>query len=394
MMTENYLDKKFPDKIKDFHKYNEEYFSKLLDQKNLSINKNIHPIIAYNYPNLIEKFYNENDLTNINRSPSIMLHFHRTGLFIDKFSESDFGVCEIIKGINNKVYNSEELNEAIDMLFSSKRQKSTYSKAYPELHDKFKSVKDNFDYNMSLLAIEFKDTEYIKNNIGIIKKYFKESTKLTNPDVFYYLEPTDYSDLNLLRHIDRKDLVQFAKEDSTIVNFWNHNKTTEHSIVNNKYLLQIAIEMNLDIDCICYDFLNSNAEDVITHFPYFYSELNDDNKSNEVIKKLALRDPYNISEIGLTKENIKDFLNCSNINVLDAFDGIANSGNEKEYIEMLLNEINNFEGMFLALQTYPLLMLYLSDEKYYNHVTPYLINHACKIDKELFTFFREKESKR
>ena len=61
---------------------------------------------------------------------------------------------------------------------------------------------------------------------------------------------------------------------------------------------------------------------------------------------------------------------------------------------MLLNEINNFEGMFLALQTYPLLMLYLSDEKYYNHVTPYLINHACKIDKELFAFFREKESKR
>lgn len=393
-MSDSYLDKKFPEKIKEFHKYDSEYFSKLLDQTSLSITKNMHPIIAYNYPELLHKFYNDSDLSNILRSPSIMLHFEKNNMFTDKFTKTQFDLCRIIKGVNDKIYDTEKEMESLSLIFDSKRQRSTYSKAYPELHDKFETVKDNFEYNMALIALEHKDEDYIKSNIDFIKEKFKERMIEVWSESFYHLSENEFSDEDLLRFIDKNELVEFSKLESTVIKFWEHHKSTKYFAISSLSLFNKAIEMGLDIDMIETDWLEENAELVIKYFPYFYSELSEEKQKDENIKFLALRDPYNISLIELNKSNIKHFLNCTNIDVIEAYHGISQSGYELKYSDMLLSEIEKFEGMFLALQSYPILMLYLTDDLYYKHVTPYLINHACKIDKDLFTFFKEKESKR
>lgn len=393
-MSDCYLDKKFPEKIKEFHKYDLDYFSKLLDQTNLSITKNMHPIIAYNFPELLYKFYNESDLSNIIRSPSIMLHFEKNDMFTDKFTQTQFDICRIIKGINDKIYDTEKELESLSLIFDSKRQRATYSKAYPELHDKFETVKDNFDYNMALIALEHKDADYIKSNINFIKEKFKDRMVEVWDESFYYLSSNEFSDQDLLRFIDKLELVKFAKSESTVLKFWEYHNSTKYFAIRSLSLFNKAIEIGLDIDMIESDWLEDNAELVIKYFPYFYSELSEEKQNDKNIKHLALRDPYNISLIELNESNIKHFLNCSNIDIIEAYYGISQSGHEEKYSKMLLNEIEKFEGMFLALQSYPILMMYLTDDLYYKHVTPYLINHACKIDKDLFSFFIVKESKR
>lgn len=391
-MTEQYLDKKFPDKIKDFHKHDELYFSDILEQTSVSITKNMHPIIAYNYPELLVKFYNPSDLSNIIRSPSIMLHYKKNNLFADKFTEEQFNVCEIIKKINDKEYTAPEVEEQLKALFDSKRQRSSYSKAYPELHDKFSSVKENYLYNMILIALEQKDYDFIVKHIDFAIEKFKDRLLDEWSDVFQYLDYSDFTDQNLLKHIDKLHLAKYSKYVCTILQFWKHHQSTYFYPVDCKALFDGAIELGLDIREIDTNWLNSNAKLVITHFPYFYSELNDVNKQDKEIQTLALRDPYNIRYIGVTKENVKQFLNYSNTNVIDSH--LALEWLSEDELKLLKSQINEFEGMFLALQAYPLLITLLTDGEYYLHVTPYLINHSCKIDSSMFDYFKLKEEKR
>lgn len=392
-MSNNYMDKKFPDKIKEFHNYDSNYFVDIIDKTCISITKNLHPIIAYNYPDILHKFFNENDLSNILKSPSIMLHYKREGLFQDKLDKSQFDLCEVIKQINNKTYTREEVENALSTIWlNSKRQRSTYSKAYPELHDKFEDVKDNYDYNMSLIALEHGDSEYIKNNIDYIIKRHKERLKESWWESFYYLDESDFTDQDILKFIDHNELVIFSKYESTIFKFWEYHKSTKYVEVHSLPMFNKAVEMGLDISLINEDWLNENAELVIKHYPYFYTILNDDNKKDKNIQYLAMKDPYNIGEIGLNEDNIKHFLNCSNINVLEAYEGLCNL--DIDYKSLLLKEIDKFEGTFLALQAYPILILLLDDQKYYKHVSPYLINHSCKIDENMFEYFKFKEKNR
>lgn len=390
-MTE-YLDKKFPEKIKEFYKHDNLYFSDILNQTSVSITKNMHPIIAYNYPELLVKFYNSSDLSNIIRSPSIMLHYKKNNLFTDKFTEEEFNVCEVIKKINDKEYTATEVEEQLKSLFDSKRQRSSYSKSYPELHDKFESVQENYLYNMILIALEQNDYEFIIKHIDFAIDKFKNRLLDEWSDVFEYLDYSEYSDQHLLKYIDKPYLAKYSKYTSTILQFWKHNQSTMYYPVNCKSLFDGAIELGLDIKEISTDWLNDNAKLVITHFPYFYSELNYENMKNKEIQALALRDPYNIRYIGIDKENVKRFLNYSNTNILDAH--IALEYCLPDELNLLKSQINEFEGMFLALQSYPLLITLLTDDEYYLHVTPYLINHTCKIDSSMFEYFKLKEEKR
>lgn len=392
MNFNEYYSQNFYEKFKDFHKYDAKFFADYLDSMpNLSISKSMHPIIAYNYPEILDKFCRVDDIKNINRSPSITLHYKRNGMNGDVLTENDFEMCEIIKNINNKVYDSKEIEEIMTKHFNSKRQRSIYAKSYPELHDKFESVQDNFNYNMALIALDIQDDEYIIENIEYIKTTLKDKLIESWSKCFYYLDESEYNDDDVLNFIYVPELSKFAKLKNTVYKFWRHHNTTKHSIINSIDELEKCVEMKLDILNIDTDFLNENADIVIKNFPYFYSELNEENKCNKDIQKLALKDPFNVSYIELDDSNVKEFLNCSNTNILESFYGLNDNVENKLVI---YNQIEKFEGIFLALQTYPILILILSDYDYYKHVTPYLINHACKMDKNLFSIFKERENKR
>lgn len=407
------LQMSYPDMIKNFNSINEDDLYTHIQTKGKSINKQLHPIMLYNYPLLINPLMdvsnNPNGVkdANIKYSPTAINHILKDSYQPKPLDES-IDMLILHTNVHNKYYHENQIYDILVQNNCSNRRINEYAKVYPCLYDNPVNDADDYKQSIAYMAIEHKDVDYIKRNINYYKNMLKTHAHAHNSTSAYVdklltvypnavldevFDANLYTDTPLLANIDIQELAKYTKHEETMFKFWVHHGNTKHTMIDSLHLLKKAIELKVDIDAVSTDILDTYGYLILTHYPYMYYYYAENNITVLGVKphtlyEIVLKDPYNIVYVPKDDINIKTWLVNSNNKLYDAWlaiDYLIDNDNNAvvKIANVLRNEIGLFTDKFTAVSTYPILCKFVSK----NYRTPYIYNLMVQLDKDMFNIF-------
>lgn len=373
-------DMKYNEQIKHFNKVDKNSLINFVYTKGKSVDKKLHPIILFNYPELITGLIKRNEIdSSISAMDKIA-----NGELEYQLTQEQKVYYKLIKSIFNKEYDDKDIIKVIEDNELSNRRVGVIAKVYPSLYKNSMPSDNNYIYSKILMAIEFKNKDFLLKNINFIINNIHDSkiavVKEFLPEVFNYLNPNQYTDDDVLKYINsNKEMVQYIKEDINKIKYWDTWKSTEFTYINSEYLLNYAIENDYEIHDLCIKIAEKFSSRIIEKYAYYFDLFNREisHLCTKEFNLKALKDPYNLMHLDYNDEDYQlEFIKQSNNNLYDAMYVLNELDIDLSYM------INKFSDIHTAITTYPVLTKYV-DKK---HITPYVCNLMVNIDQRMFEY--------
>lgn len=398
-----YFEKPTWEQFRTLSMQKEQMFLDFINQPGYGIAKHLHAPLSKIFPNVFEEIIKSTPKEQIVHSGELLHHIQLHNVDLYSELESINPTLSYDQNAWNNLFNKTingSVEEFIDRHYPkglSSRKRSSFARVYPELHHKSVVPENNFKWHKALIALEVKNEKFIKRNIGYYLRYLKHDFMEMYPESFQYLEKDYYSDVDVLRHIDVADNIQYVKSEESAIKFFEyHNKTLELYTVESIEMLENLYKLDITPASISYNLINKYPEKVIEWFPNYYEIVVEELGDNEALKLPkqvhlnALKDPYNIiflHSLGLISfETFNEFIINSNTELYEsklAMDFLKDNLHEYFFDQLVSDFVTTMSTDFSAVWSFPVLAFYLDGGSY---MTPYIINHIVKIDNKTLDF--------